>query len=526
MTTTAWLDNPIFVKHLRARLRRQQIFPPLIVVLVLSAFIVWFGLPIAHPDAYPGQVEASWSGALTMLICLQAFILCLIGTSQVASSVAQARESGMMDFHRISPQTPAALVWGFLLGGPIREYLLFACTLPLFYALLLAQPVSSPQWGQMGGASLSALELALVPVGLIMSSLLYHVFALLTALNIARAQLRSAGAIALILVILSGLAWITPMLNHFTVIPTLVGAMGASRNAFQFQILFFGVPVHPFVLAVVHQLPMFGFLWLAAVRKMRHEEGMLFSKGMAMLFAVMMALLALGDTAILKSNDGSTNITGPVIVLYILLLTSIIIIGITTPKTGYLLKGIRHARKDGLPRQPWWHDAAPIGPLVLFLAALLCLSGAVAMLFVQPGNTEVTISSFLLASLIGAGTILFFGFGLQYFMLTYRKHGVNYFAVCLFLFWVVPLLIAMVVGITGGSGNTVPYCLSLSSFAGLGLSFDPSDGLGYGALSAGITTFLVIIFGLLYWQCIRSLDNFAVYPTTPRPVPPLPTSVG
>ena len=44
--------------------------------------------------------------------------------------MGKARESGILDFHRVSPMAPAAVVLGFFFGAPIREYLLFAATLP------------------------------------------------------------------------------------------------------------------------------------------------------------------------------------------------------------------------------------------------------------------------------------------------------------------------------------------------------------------------------------------------------------
>ena len=46
-----------------------------------------------------------------------------------------ARASGILDFHRVSPLTPTELTLGFFFGAPIREYLLFAATLPFSVAL-------------------------------------------------------------------------------------------------------------------------------------------------------------------------------------------------------------------------------------------------------------------------------------------------------------------------------------------------------------------------------------------------------
>ena len=50
--------------------------------------------------------------------------------------------SGILDFHRVSPMTPTELTLGFFFGAPIREYPLFAATLP-FTVLCMAFGVPS-----------------------------------------------------------------------------------------------------------------------------------------------------------------------------------------------------------------------------------------------------------------------------------------------------------------------------------------------------------------------------------------------
>src|SRR5690348_6375028 len=120
-------DNPILVKHVRSRLRRQQLFPSMAATALLCAMILWIG--IAASSVQNGI-------AFGFLVFFQAGLLFLGGASQVGTSVAGAREAGVLDFHRISPVPPAALALGFLLGGPVREYVLFLCTLPFAIAFV------------------------------------------------------------------------------------------------------------------------------------------------------------------------------------------------------------------------------------------------------------------------------------------------------------------------------------------------------------------------------------------------------
>ena len=49
---TGWIDNPIFIKHVRSRLRRQPLAAGVVVVVVLCMCIVWAGY---ENDAFRGR---------------------------------------------------------------------------------------------------------------------------------------------------------------------------------------------------------------------------------------------------------------------------------------------------------------------------------------------------------------------------------------------------------------------------------------------------------------------------------------
>src|SRR5262245_28665880 len=121
----AWLDNPIFVKHVRSRLRLQPLVSSIVVVQALCLCIAWAGFQLG---------TFADGGAFTVLLLLQIIIIVAIGGGQVATVVGGARSSGILDFHRVSPLSPTELTLGFFFGAPIREYILLATTLP--YALL------------------------------------------------------------------------------------------------------------------------------------------------------------------------------------------------------------------------------------------------------------------------------------------------------------------------------------------------------------------------------------------------------
>ena len=77
-------------------------------------YVPWFGDP----------------AAVKILLGLQVFILAFGGSNQINASLGGARESGILDFHRVSPLPPSVVALGFLLGAPVREYVLAAVIVP------------------------------------------------------------------------------------------------------------------------------------------------------------------------------------------------------------------------------------------------------------------------------------------------------------------------------------------------------------------------------------------------------------
>ena len=108
----AWLDNPIFIKHVRSRLRRQPLAASAVVVMVLCLCIAWAGYQL---DAFATGRAFEW------LLVLQGVILIVMGASQMSAAVGGSRASGILDFHRVSPLTPTELTLGFFFGAPIRS---------------------------------------------------------------------------------------------------------------------------------------------------------------------------------------------------------------------------------------------------------------------------------------------------------------------------------------------------------------------------------------------------------------------
>lgn len=483
------MDNPIFVKHLHNRFHPRQFYPLLAIVLVLAVLITWYGLAVAHPADNKDALLEAWRTAAILLIFLQGCLL-IIGSSQIATAVAQARKSGILDVQHISTQSPEKLAMVFLLDAPLREFLLFICTLPCTLVLALSQPAH-------------AVGLSLVMVELVVFTLFCNTIALLIGLAIKSGQ---PGIIALVVFLALNLFWYVPLLGHLSIINTLHIALVGPLTDLPFQSRFFGLRLHPFLLALLHQLPFAGFNWLAAVRMMRQDQAKPLSKVTEVILYLVVAVLALGDTTIF-AVDRDSLIANPGATLYILLGTAILL-SMLTPTLEQMEKGYLLAGKSGQSRVSRWSDAAPNGLLVLTLALLLGVFAAAAFGLCSIWNLPVDPGQLIIAALIALCTILYFGLALQYALFTNPKDGLTYFAGILFLLWiVVPALLAMRLG-RGHDAYIMMKCLgSISPLAGIGLSFDEQFGILYGSISLVISAVLAGVLAVLYRRCVQRVTK-------------------
>ena len=134
--------NPIILRGIRERLRIKHLIAAGLFSLIVSATIYF--------TAYLNEANGGWSynpqtgqmeqnepspvqrarHAFPFLLSLQGFYLMFLGTGRVAAITAEEKESGLLDYQRMTPMNPFSKIWGYLLGLPAREYYMFALTLP------------------------------------------------------------------------------------------------------------------------------------------------------------------------------------------------------------------------------------------------------------------------------------------------------------------------------------------------------------------------------------------------------------
>ena len=408
--------------------------------LVLCLCIVWAG----YQDASFGL-----GGAFSLLLGLQAIILVVMGASQVGTSVGGARASGILDFHRVSPLSPTALTLGFFFGAPVREYVLFACTLP-FSLLYLAFGVPGVH------------AFVQVMIVLMASAWLLHGLALLNAL-LAQARTNPRGVVGLVI---------------FVVLFGGNLAISLSRAApifmfITFRLPFYGVRFPWLAVVLLHMGAVLSFVFLAARRKMGTERNHALSKWQSIGALATTAVLLVGS--IWKREEDAELEFGS---LCALLATAILLILMVTPDRAEYEKGLWRASKRGLAHLPWWDDLAlnrvflAIACGIVLAAATFASTGAI-----EPATTasQPNMGSFPLAIAAGVLVVAYFGLAHQYFVLRFGGHGKMYLMLFLFLAWILPLVAGTIVLLGSISSSSqgekaTQVIISLSPLAGITLT--------------------------------------------------------
>ena len=457
-----WLDNPILIKHLRSRLRRQPLFSAIVVTLVLCVCIAWAGYEL---DSF------TTGGAFGAFFALQAVILAIMGSTQIGTSVSTARASGILDFHRVSPLSSTELVLGFFFGAPVREYLLFACTLP-FVVLCLA--LGAPDFR----------ELVQLMIVLIATSWVLQGFSLLNAL-VLKKQVGSRGVVGL--VIFLGL-FSGSFISGFSQVVKIV-----DREP---RLSLFGVSLPWLAVVLLEEALILFFVFLASRRKMESERLHPFSKPQAVAAMATLGVLLVGTVWDLNDFEAIA-----IFVLYILAIVGILLTLMVTPTQAEYYKGLYRAVKQGRSRLSFWDDLSPNRPFLVVVCAMVLATATIAWRRLGDpanGSTSLMRNAFPLAIANSVVVVAYFGLAHQFFQLRFGKRGSNYLALFVFLIWGVPMVVGTI-SLFANFMNSGPSQIiyALSPVAGLGLATGVGEGAGTNLMAvqaASITPSLLYTF--------------------------------
>jgi hypothetical protein len=486
-----WLDNPILIKHVRSRLRLMQMLPWVGVVMILALCIVLLGY------SYNGLTGGETFGGL---MALQAVILAVVGASQVSTSVGKARESGILDFHRASPMTPAELALGFFAGAPIREYLLFAATLPFSMVCVF-----------MGLPSFFGFFQLMAP--LVLTAWVLHAMGLFNALAWKSAKSGTRGVIGLVLLLMFGGG---SMLYGFTRAAVAVDTSPTLG--------FFGIDLPWLLVVALDCFPAILFLLIAASRKMASERAHPLSKPQAVACLATGAFLLVGQ---LWATDWSEYWT--LTTLYSLIVGAIVMAVAITPTRDEFAKGVRRAAREGRKYPSAWEDRG-LNRIPLFcLCAIVLVAPTVVWRSIEEplaAASQRGSVSYSLSIAIGVLVVAYFGLALQYFQLRWGKRASIFMALFVFTAWLIPLLIGSIAAASFASryapGSDPDIwsagIFSLSPVAGIAIASGVAEVPGH-QIAQGAALVPALTFALLFNNLVTSARRRVVKEVHPDPGP-------
>ncbi len=408
--------NPIVRRYARARLRTKHVVVWLIFTLVPASF-AFFAIQVAV--IYRAKIPLNNAGLMQLMVLffMQAFILFVLGTGQVAGGVTGEGEEGMLEYQRLTPLTPLAKVFGYLFGLPVREYFMVALTLPYTIWAIWSAGVPAKIWVPLYAVFFS-------------SAILYHLTGLVAGTVVKNRRWAFLVSIAIVFLLYT----VVPNLSkfglvffeYFAISPvvvdtiakltegTMIGAVRTARAMSQHsppQVVdarFFGLHVSAWAFTLFAPggliLTFTAMLW----RRWRRAESHLLSKVWAVGLFAWVQILLLGSSLPLvetgrifpsrefqrrflsSAGDWTPKLGeavgmiagyGFVTMIILLILTSII-----TATEDEQLRGIRRMRKLGWARIPPFSDSAAA---IWFVAAMAAV-GAVGWMCFARGLIEST----------------------------------------------------------------------------------------------------------------------------------------
>ena len=484
--------NPLIRKGIRENLRLKHLVAAgLFSLIVCSTLYLTAYLNGSEGRWVQDPVTKEWGkgesspvngarNAFTFLLALQGFYLMFLGTGRVASITAEERESGLLDYQRMTPMNPLSKIAGYIFGIPAREYYMFFFTLPfLGHAILV---------GKLPLANIIQLYSVFF-----CSVILYHLTA--HAVGLVVPKPRAASWVSRIVVL--GLYVVLPglgqagisFLSFLTILPTYFGKilpilqregieqtsrMDYKSNFVEFwqDVPFFDLTISPTTFTFLMQGLLILTLLVTGYRKWKNQSLPALSKASAFVIFFIFQFLLLGclwtffdkgEASGLIGQEFSANsfkgrednmIGGLILVISIFFFLSLLfilcLVNICCPNRHLYLKGIQRVAKFNLPRIPRTADESSGLGIVLILGLITLFTYSALIHLALNSDFWVLGSSFLSLCIIPAATLFLTICYLQ----ASREQWFNLgFWGFIGLSWITPLLASLVLGVGWGEEN-------------------------------------------------------------------------
>ena len=481
--------NPLVIKGIRENLRPKHLIAAGLFSLIVCSTIYLTSYLEGSEGKYSKDPETNtWvqaesspvngaRNAFTFLLALQGFYLMFLGTGRVASITAEERESGLLDYQRMTPMNPLSKIIGYIFGIPAREYYMFLFTLPFLGHAIL---VGKLPWGNI-------IQLYSV---FFCSVILYHLTA--HAVGLVVPKPRAASWVSRIVVL--GLYVVLPglgqagisFLSFLTILPTYfgkifpllndqgvqnVGRLKSKLVDFWQDVPFFDFAISPTTFTFLMQGLLILILLVTGHRKWRNQALPSLSKPSALLIHSIFQFLLLGclwtffdkgeasgligqELSAHQFSGKEEKILGLILVIGIFFSLSLLfilcLINICCPNQHLYLKGIQRISKFNLARIPRMADEGSGLVIMLVLSIITLFTYSVLIKLALHSDAWKLNSSFLSLCLIPASTLLLAVIYLQ----ASREQWFNLgFWGFVGLLWITPLLASLVLGVGWGEEN-------------------------------------------------------------------------
>ena len=382
--------NPIFRRYCQSRLRLRGLGVALLIAILIAGFIFFMSRTIGMHRAHLSVADAE-RGAVIPLLVFQMLILFVLGTAQVSGGMTAETDEGVIDYQRLIPMSPLSKVLGYLFGLPVREYVMFAVTLPFTAWALWKGEVAASTWMPLYAVIFT-------------SSLTYHLTGLVTGTVVKNrrwAFLISIGFVFCLYTVVPQMArfglvffkylTMTPVFQESlpSILPKTAAAIVATGQKLVPEAKFFNLGFPEAVFTVFCQGGLILTFLVMLCRRWRRTESLLLGKIWAAGFFIWVQILLLGNALpliepgnLFPSREISrrvldwsgwapktweavamSGVYGFATLLLLFAMTHII-----TPSAEIQIRGWRRVRKEGRASLPVLSDAATAFGWVIIMA--------------------------------------------------------------------------------------------------------------------------------------------------------------
>lgn len=468
------MDNPLFLKHWRERMRPYY-FSSALVIALFILFLIFVGNYVnqeslsVYNHAIRHSVKVSWMGSIIYHIAsLEGVVILLLGTISAYRNTTQEISGGTIDCHRASPVRRLDQAVGAIFGSAILEWVVFG----LLSAVMALTSL-------FFGFGLKPFFQFHIPI--VVTAIFLHTLAVWAGLY-ARTKKQGMGlfgALALLyfvwmmMVALSFMASQVSAFYHATWLPVYerlhLELLDVPAYSWRYDLpgsgtqeaVFYGIRMPSFLLQLIVQLPLWWLALAGIKRRFSSGEKSVLSKTQFLALYILILFYYLGSIITVLTQGGMPmfhhNDKMPMNFMTIYLLYGFMFWGVfvATPDNLNFTRGLARARKMGLPRLDLSDDKSSNSLWALaFCMATVVFWGAFAFVLKLPSGKALIALALVLCH------VLAFSSALEAFRLSRFHHKKVYFWTALGILWVgIPLLGLTLLGAHAGqaSSSLVPF---------------------------------------------------------------------